>query len=57
MHDLKLFVRTKDKIDSLVKRVHLLSGDIGMTLGVNKCSVIEMKKGKLTECDAIQFTN
>ena len=57
MDDLKLFGRTKDQIDSLVKTVHLFSGDIGMTLGVNKCSVVVMKRGKLTECDGIQLPN
>ena len=57
MDDFKLFGRTKDQIDSLVKTVNLFSGDIGMTLGVNKCSVIVMKRGKLTECDGIQLPN
>ena len=57
MDDVKLFGRTKDQIDSLAKIVHLFSGDIGMTLGVNKCSVVVMKRGKLIECDGIQLPN
>ena len=28
-----------------------------MTLGVDKCSAIVMKRGKLTECDGIQLPN
>ena len=57
MNDLQLFGRTKDQIDSLVKTVNLFSGDMGMTLGVNKCSVIVRKRGKLAEFDGIQLPN
>ena len=55
--DLKVFGGIKDQIDSLLKTVHLLNEDIVMTLGVNKCSVVVMKRGKLTKCDGIQLPN
>ena len=57
MDNLKPFGRTKDKIDLLVKTVHLLSEDIGMRLGVDKCSIVLMRRGKLTEWDGIQLPN
>ena len=53
MDDLQLFGKTKDQIDSLVQTVNLFSGDIGMTLGVDKCGEVVKKRGKLTECDGL----
>ena len=32
-------------IDSLVHTVNMLSKDIGMTFGVDKCTVVLMKRG------------
>ena len=45
--DLKMFAKNKKEIDSLVSTVQLVSQDIGMQFGVQKCGVTVMKRGKL----------
>ena len=57
MDDLKLFVKTQDQIDSLIKTVHLFSSDIGMVFGIDKCGVVIMKRGKLVECNGVELPN
>ena len=46
MCDLKLFAKSKDQIDSLVNTVYTFSEDIGMELGIKKCGVLVLKRGK-----------
>ncbi len=57
MDDLKLFGKTQDQIDSLMKTVHLFSSDIGMVFGIDKCGVVKLKRGKLVECNGIELPN
>ena len=57
MDDLKLFGKTQDQIDSLIKTVHLFSSDIGMVFGIDKCGVVIMKRGKLVECNGVELPN
>ena len=46
MDDLKLFGKSENEIDSLVKTVQQCSTDIGMEFGVSKCAVVNLKRGK-----------
>ena len=46
MYDLKLFVKSKDQIDSLVNTVYTFSEDIGIEFGIKKCGVLVLKRGK-----------
>ena len=55
MDDLKLYGKSEDEIDSLVRTVRLFSQDIGMEFGVKKCAVVVMKRGKVTECEGIEL--
>ena len=55
MDDLKLFGKTQDQIDSLIKTVHLFNSDIGMEFGIDKCGVVIMKRGKLVECNGVEL--
>ena len=55
MDDLKLFGKSKDQIDSLIKTVHLYSKDIGMEFGINKCGILIMKRGKVIGTDGIEL--
>ena len=57
MDDLKLFGKTQDQIDSLIKTVHLFSSDIGMVFGIDKCGVVIVKRGKLVECNGVELPN
>ena len=49
--------KVKTKIDSLVQTVFILSEDIGMKFGLQKCGVVILKKGKLVKFDGIHLPN
>ena len=49
MDDLKLFVKSKNQIDSLVQTVHIVSEDIGMQFQIKKCAVLSWREEKLLE--------
>ena len=49
MDDLKLFAKNRNQMDSLVKTVHVFSTDISMELGLGKCGVLVVKKGKIVK--------
>ena len=46
MDDLRLFGSNDNEINSLVKVVKIVSGDIGTQYGFDKCVVLKMKRGK-----------
>ena len=46
MDDLKLYGSKNNEIGSLVKVVKIVSGDIVMQFGLDKCAVFKMKRGK-----------
>ena len=49
MDDLKLFAKSKKKVDSLVQTVHTFSEDISTQFGIKKCGVLIIETGKLLE--------
>ena len=53
MDDLKLYGKSRDQIDSLVRTVHLFSTDIRMEFGIKKCALLILKRGKAVECYGI----
>ena len=46
MDDIKLFAKNDNEIDSLVHTVRICSSDIGMEMGISKCALVTMKRGK-----------
>ena len=46
MDDLKLYGATKDQLDSLVQVVRVFSQDITMSFGLDKCAILEMRRGR-----------
>ena len=48
MDDLKLFGKDGHEIESLVNTVCVFSAFIGMEFGLKKCSMLVLKKGKVT---------
>ena len=46
MDDLKLYGANKDQLDSLVQMVRIFSQDIRMSFGLDKCAVLEMRRGR-----------
>ena len=57
MDDLKMFAKNKKETDSLVSTVQLVSHDIGMQFGVQKCGVTVMKRAKLVTSEGIVLAN
>ena len=57
MDDLKLHASNKKSLESLIQTVCAFSNDIGMELGMEKCVVLTMKKGKTTSYDGIELPN
>ena len=47
MDDLKLYAKTEEQIKSMTNTVKMISEDISMTFGLDKCAKVEMKRGKL----------
>ena len=57
MDDLKLYGKSEEQIDSLVRTVHILSTDIGMEFGIRKCAIIILKRGKIVRRQCIELPN
>ena len=53
--DLKLYAKNEKELDSLVHTVRVLSRHIGMDFGIEKCSMLVMKRGKKTTSDGIKL--
>ena len=57
MDDMKMFAKNKKEIDSLVSTVQLVSQDIGMQFGGQKCGVTVMKRGNIVASEVIVLAN
>ena len=55
MDDLKLYSSNDNEIDSLVKVVKVVSGDVRIQFGFNKCAVLKMKRGKQVHCEGFDL--
>ena len=51
MNNLKLYGSNYNEIESLVKVVKIMSRDIGMQFGFDKCAALKMKIGKQIHCE------
>ena len=57
MNDLKLYTKNENELDSLVQTVKIFSEDIGMQFGIQKCAMIEMKRGRMVSSEGIDLPN
>ena len=55
MDDLKLYAKNEKELHSLVQTVKVFSKDIGMDFGIEKCSMLIMKRRKKTKSDGISY--
>ena len=55
MDDLKLFASSMKEITELTTTVDKFSQDIGMEFGLNKCAVMEVKKGQMVDSSGIEL--
>ena len=57
MDDLKLYGRSEERIDSLIKTVHILSRGIGIEFGIKKCGLLILKRGKIVRRQGLELPN
>ena len=55
MDDIQLFGRGTKEIDTLVQIVRVVSTDIRMEFGIEKCALINIQRGKVTRTEGIQL--
>ena len=55
MDDLKLYGSKDNETDSLVKVVKIVSEDIGIRFGLDRCAVLNMKREKQIHCEGINL--
>ena len=57
MDDLNLYGRSEKGLDSLVQAARLFREDIGMEVGIEKCAMLVMEKGKIVKSVGIEKPN
>ena len=55
MDDLKLYTKSEEQTNALVRTVYVLSIDIVMEFGIKKCGILTMKKGKIVKSEGIKL--
>ena len=55
MDDLKLYGASKDQLDSLIQVVRIFSQDTMMSFGLDKCAVLEMRRGRKVDSRGIDL--
>ena len=55
MDDLKLYGASKDQLDSPVQVVRIFSQDVKMSFGLDKCAVLEMRRGRQVRSSGIEL--
>ena len=55
MDDLKLYVKSKEQTNTLVRTVHMFSTDIGMEIGIKKCAILTIKRGEIVKSEGIKL--
>ena len=57
MDDLKLYAKDKKELDTFIQTVRVFSKDIGMDFGIEKCAMVQMKRGKFVISEGIELLN
>ena len=55
MDDLKLYAKSEEQTNTLVRTVYVFSLDIGMEFGIKKCGILTMKRGKIVKSEGIKL--
>ena len=55
--NLKLYSRIEKGLDSLVQTVRVLSEDIGMEFGIEKCAMLLMEKGQIVKSVGMELSD
>ena len=54
---MKLYGSNQNEIDSLVRTVAIVTKDIGIKFGIDKCGVLAMTSGRDVECNGKELEN
>ena len=55
MDDLKLYAKSEEQTNTLVRTVYVFSTDIGMEFGIKKYRILTMKRGKIVKSEGIKL--
>ena len=55
MDDLKLYAKSEEQTNMLVRTVYVFITDIGMEFGIKKCGILTMKRGKIVKSEGIKL--
>ena len=55
MDELKMYAKSEEQTNTLVRTVYVLSTDIGVEFGVKKCGILTMKRGKIVKSEGIKL--
>ena len=57
MDNLKLYSRSKKRLDPLVQTGRVFSEDLGIMFGIEKCALLVMEKGKIVKSVGIKLAD
>ena len=57
MDDLKLYGKLTAELESLLNTVRIFNNDISMEFGLDKCALLAIIKGKVTETQGMNLPN
>ena len=55
MDDLKLYAKSEDQTNKLVRIVYVFSTDINMEFRIKKCGILTMKRGKIVKSEGMKL--
>ena len=55
MDDLKLYAKSEEQTNMLVRTVYVFSTDIGMGFEIKKCGILTMRRGKIVKSEGIKL--
>ena len=55
MDDLKLYAKSEEQTNTLVRTVYVFSTDISMEFGIKKCGILTMKRRKIVKSEGVQL--
>ena len=55
MDVLKLYAKSEEQANTLVRTVYVFSTEIGMEFGIMKCRILTMKRGKIVKSEGIKL--
>ena len=57
MDDLKLYAKSEEQTNTLVKIVYVFSTDIDVESGIKKCGILTMKRGEIVRSEGVRLTD